>query len=918
MEQILVASGELIASFDSGEMVRQARILAQSTAELIQAIKGEAETQSDSELQRRLLTAAKELADATARMVEAAKQCASNPSDQESQNKLKEAADKLRSTTHAAVGNTIKRKMIKRLENASKHAAATATQCIAASQGAGGHNTNGMSQDELMESCKAVADVIPRLVEGVKMSMQSPDSAMAQLNLINNAELFINPTSHLTDSSRGALPTVNDQSASLQLSNSSKGLDNAIKDLKACIHKAHQVCGGQLEMEASSDLIDALKIELDEFRTAINSFGLKPLPGETPEGASMQLSTATKSVSSTVEQLRTAANEGNEEITSRAARDTANALRDYAASVRSVAATSRDKDSQNRLIEQAHLVMNKSATLVLEAQRAMANPADPNKSSKLSAASNDVLTALGYAMDVMPGQEGVNVCITQIDELTKSIGSGQYVSSGKPYGELQNQLTNAADILNEATSDVVQSAPRPEKLSASTEHFTEMLGQMMECSMDMAGQTSQAETRTEMVSTMRSVTSSSSTFLTEAKTVCQDPSAPQAKNSLAAAARGVTESLNNMINVFTSAAPGQTECDNAIRAIQSSRHVLENANQSISDLSYYECLDTVMEKSKALGDGMTGIANHAKHSEHDEFGEAVKGVSEAICGLVEAASQASYLVGVADPSSVSGRRGLVDQAQFLRAAQAIKQACGILCNPASGQQQILTSATVIAKHTSALCNSCRVASSKTSNPVAKKQFVQSAKDVANATATLVKEIKSLDPKYTDGNRQRCADATKPLLEAVDRLCQFAGTPEFASVPARISEQGRASQQPILQSGHFIVEGSCSMIHSAKSLAVNPKDPPTWQSLANSSKSVSDAIKKLVSSIRDKAPGQRECEGAIEALALNIRQLDQASLAAINQNLEPRKDKDIKQFTEQLENAAKQLSAVTRGSRILQK
>ena len=51
MEQIMTASGELIASYDSGEMVKQARILAQSTAELIQAIKGEAETQSDSELQ---------------------------------------------------------------------------------------------------------------------------------------------------------------------------------------------------------------------------------------------------------------------------------------------------------------------------------------------------------------------------------------------------------------------------------------------------------------------------------------------------------------------------------------------------------------------------------------------------------------------------------------------------------------------------------------------------------------------------------------------------------------------------------------------------------------------------------------------------------------------------------------------------
>ena len=168
-----------------------------------------------------------------------------------------------------------------------------------------------MAQDELMDSCKAVADVIPRLVEGVKMSMQSPDSAMAQLNLINNAELFVDPTQRLTSSTKSSLPTVNDQSASLQLSNSSKQLDNAVKDLKNCIYKAHQVCGTSLEMEASVDLIEALKVELDEFRTAINSFGLKPLPGESPESASLQLSTASKSVGSTVAQLLTAANEGN-------------------------------------------------------------------------------------------------------------------------------------------------------------------------------------------------------------------------------------------------------------------------------------------------------------------------------------------------------------------------------------------------------------------------------------------------------------------------------------------------------------------------------------------------------------------------------------------------------------------------------
>ena len=77
--------------------------------------------------QKRLLTAAKELADVTAKMVEAAKSCASKPTDQDSQEALKRAAENLRTTTDAAVRTTIKRKMIKRLENASKHAAATAS-----------------------------------------------------------------------------------------------------------------------------------------------------------------------------------------------------------------------------------------------------------------------------------------------------------------------------------------------------------------------------------------------------------------------------------------------------------------------------------------------------------------------------------------------------------------------------------------------------------------------------------------------------------------------------------------------------------------------------------------------------------------------------------------------------------------------
>lgn len=425
--------------------------------------------------------------------------------------------------------------------------------------------------------------------------------------------------------------------------------------------------------------------------------------------------------------------------------------------------------------------------------------------------------------------------------------------------------------------------------------------------MEMAGQTKDTEARGQMVISLKNVSVVSSKLLTTAKTVSADPSLPNGRNQLAAAARGVTDSINHLVNVCTSAAPGQNECDNAIRNIQAMKPLLDNPTEPISDASYYECLDAVMEKSKSLGDGMTGIANHAKKSEHERFGEAVKGVSSSICGLIEAAAQAAYLVGVSDPSSVAGRPGLVDQAQFARASQAIQAGCQNLTSPASAQQQVLTAATVIAKHTSALCNACRIASSKTTNPVAKRHFVQSAKDVANSTASLVKEIKALDIDYSNANRERCAQATRPLLDAVDNLCIFANSPDFVSVPAKISIQARNAQEPIVESGKRIIDSSCSMVKAAKSLAVMPRDPPTWQMLASHSKNVSDSIKKLVSSIRDKAPGQSECDVAAKVLLNQLnRQLDSACMEAVSQSLAPRRGATLEGYSQQVQQAAGEL------------
>lgn len=45
--------------------------------------------------------------------------------------------------------------------------------------------------------------------------------------------------------------------------------------------------------------------------------------------------------------------------------------------------------------------------------------------------------------------------------------------------------------------------------------------------------------------------------------------------------------------------------------------------------------------------------------------------------------------------------------------------------------------------------------------------------------------------------------------------------------------------------------------------------------------------------RDKAPGQKECDETIDKLNMNIRDLDQASLSALDQNLQQQTDNTVK-------------------------
>ncbi|KAK3096284.1 hypothetical protein FSP39_025308 [Pinctada imbricata] len=900
VDTILTVTDRLFSSVgDAHEMVKQARSLAQATSMLVNAIRGDAESQSDSDAQKRLLAAAKQLADATARMVEAAKGCASNPNDSERQLHLKGAAEDLRTATNAAASNAIKKKLIQ--ETAARRTAAASTQLINAANNANKSNTNTSSHNQLK-----LHSQLPSLVQGYRGSENNQDSATAQLNLINASKEFIHPASGLVSACNAAAPTVGNQSANMNLNQAVKSMSTALAELRSAAAKAEEAYGS-LEVDSALDTLGTLDKELDEYKREVIEGRLVPLPGDSAETCALKLGATSKNVGSAIAQLLTAASQGNDNYVGIAARDTANALKVLTEATRGVAATTADKNIQNLIIDSAKDVIDKSQRLLEETKRAMNDPDNPENQQRLNQVAKAVSNSLNNCVNCLPGQRDVDNAIRQITDSSQALATTQFPSTDRNFQDVQIEMNNAAVNLNQAASNIVTaSRGTPQQLAESSNEYSSSYHMFVNTGLTMAGISKDSDTQNQIVGGLKSVSMVSSKLLLAAKSVSADPNAPNAKNLLQQAARAVTESINQLINICTVSAPGQKECDNALRQMQMMRNMLDSANEPVTDMSYFECLDSVMEKSKALGDAMTGITNHAKKGELENFCDSVQGFSGAVCGLTEAASQAAYLVGISDPASEPGRPGLVDQSQFARANQAIQMACQNLVNPASSQQQVLSAATVVAKHTSALCNACRLASSKTANPVAKRHFVQSAKDVANSTANLVKAIKALDSEFTEENRRRCAEAAKPLTDAVDELTTFASSPEFASMPAKISPQAKKAQEPITTAGKAMVDGACNMIAAAKQLAINPRDPPTYQLYSNHSKSVSDAIKRLVSSIKDSAPGQRECEDSIDKLNRSIRELDQASLAAISQSLPPRKEKSLRGFQEQMIGSAREI------------
>uniref|UniRef100_A0A673CTS1 I/LWEQ domain-containing protein n=1 Tax=Sphaeramia orbicularis TaxID=375764 RepID=A0A673CTS1_9TELE len=840
---------------DAGEMVRQARVLAQATSDLVNAMRSDAEAEVDVDNSKKLLAAAKLLADATARMVEAAKGAAAYPENEDQQQRLREAAEGLRVATNAAAQNAIKKKLVNRLELAAKQAAAAATQTIAAAQNAAASNKNTASHQQLVHSCKAVADSIPHLVQGMRSSQAQPEELGAQRALIMASQSFLQPGSKMVTSAKSAVPTVADQAAAMQLGQCAKNLATCLAELRTATQKAHEACG-PLEIDSALKTVQTLKSELQDAKMSVIDNQLKPLPGETLEKCAQDLGSTSKAVGSSMAQLLTCAAQGNEHYTGVAARETAQALRILAQAARGVAASTREPQAAAAMLDSAQCVMEGSAMLIHEAHQALVHPGDAESQQRLAQVAKAVSHSLNNCVNCLPGQKDVDMALRSIGEASKKLLVDILPPCSKTFQEAQTDLNHTAAELNHSAGEVVHSSRgTSSQLAAASGKFSQDFDEFLDAGIEMAGHTQSKDDQIQVIGNLKNISMASSKLLLAAKSLSVDPGAANAKNLLAVAARAVTESINQLITLCTQQAAGQKECDNALRELEAVRGLLDNPNEPVSELSYFDCIESVMENSKVLGESMAGISQHCKTGDvaashtHDAISEASQLMKEAVDDIMvtlnEAASEGGMVGGMVE--SIAESMGRLDDG-----------------TPPEPEGSFVDYQTTMVKFS--------------------KAIAITAQEMMTKSVTCPEELGGLASQVT-----------------VD-YGQLAHQGRLAAATAEPEEVGFQIKTRVQELGH----GCIYLVQKAGALQLSPTDSFSKRELIECARAVTEKVSLVLSALQAGNKGTQACITAASAVSGIITDLDTTIMFASAGTLNPENDESFADHRESILKTAKAL------------
>ncbi|KAJ3195929.1 Talin-1 [Irineochytrium annulatum] len=884
-QQVVVSIDGMLKNSETTEgVIASAKNLTLSATQLVNSLKRAGLEKGDDDERDRLLMAAKALADATSRMVGAAKETARYPVDPDRRLRLETAVHEVQGMATSACGPKLQYNALQRLNKAVKDSLTSQNQLILASRNAAASNRNQASQIMLNQSIKRMADITPIVASAMKTHTYSPTDVVAQSNLIAAAKQLLPATESLVSAAKTAAPTAGEAASQTHLLNLAKLAANDVEHLEKVVLMAEEVSSG-LRLESALCIAESMQVELEGSIVDLQQVGSIALAIQEPyttETAHVKLASLAKDIQSSIAAMAIASSSGNERTTGFAASSAITALQSMVYAAGSLKGTSMDSEMHLSMKNAASGVATTLASLIAAAKVALAK--GEGSAGALDALAQSAHEAVGQVVLCLPGQRDLDAALKTMDTAMAKLRSEKLtgVQNVETYVSAQTKLQATASAVAMA-ANALNSASRGSliELQNGANAFGLAFEKVLNAVVSFSQACGDAAVAERLLAVAEALNESSVALVKASKASAADVADLNA-------ARSVGDTLNSLVDVCSASAPGHAECNNSLRILVSAFTRLDSVNDgSVASNTFSESVGRLTDSSKQLSSLLNSILTAARSGSIQKMAQDIVVAAQTTVPLTENNVRAVYLIGISDPTSVPAVPPVVNQSSLSTAGYDIKEATKKLVDPSNSQQQILEIAATIAKNTSNLCNACKVAGINASiSQAAKQTFISSAKDVAMKTSTVVASIKQLAVGLNDEARKKAAVACLPLIEAIDKLVQFSLSPEFAGVPAKVSQSALAAQKPLIDLNRAVLSSFQDVVNTAKLLCSNPKDQTSVQLLSTESKTVTECIQNLISGVINGAPGYKECNDALHKITENISLIDAAIMDATVNNLIP--------------------------------
>ncbi|UMM10645.1 hypothetical protein L5515_000321 [Caenorhabditis briggsae] len=870
----------------SEDLTREARKVVRHSQLLTEQFQHEAHQRP--EHRDRLLDAAAKVAHATSEMILATEQAESQPRHVETEYALRTAAENLGKVTNETTKEQQEQHIMQRLEQAAKQTAYDATQTISAANSTKDVIENRTYNEKLVFESTRTAEHVPGIITSIRESQRSEtpsDKFRAQSRLIRDSYNLLETSVRLFETARTTVPMISDTHLASSLDQSANRLGTSLAELRTAVNDAQQLNFSQ-QLLHSEELIKELDEQLINTQRKAQLNQLPPVPHATSFSTSSKLMATTTNVGSGVAQLITAATTSNDDrYVATSAVELAQGLRNFADAVTEIV-TVRTDIALDKLIVSARSVVH-------DCGRVFDRVREQCHVSQLTEAAQSVSTNLRQVISCLPDTKHVERAIQEI----------QRASTSKNLRAME--VRQAANKFSEATSQLVITIGSPQNAEA-VDVFVRAYCDLHGSVIAQLQRHANVNTKTAIVDRLEEAQRGSIGVL-ETLRITGGPNDQTLSQQFTSKTSELATVVNQLVELSEPEADSrwQRECDAALRRIQAVYHVTQQANVPLNDNGYFQSLQSVSERSRRLGEAMTGMARHAKANDTEGFCTSVRNSADALCSLAESASHSAYLVGTSHPASSPGRAALIDSSEVARIVESINSSCQRIESRNLDRTDLMSEVSSVTKQSSSLAQLCRLASEKTQNPNVKKHLVGCALSVATMTSSLVNAFKDIE-RVPDAD-SRCSTSASELRQVAQQLLHFADKPDFAAIQGTISNEGRTAQLPILQASREMLDSSAQMIHTAKSWASAPQDEATWQRMAVNSREVSDSIMRLVSAIHEAAPGQIELETAIGRLSALSGQVERSAMDAYaSGNVQQHGANAERQLLQQVQHIASQL------------